>query len=489
MSNLKTAVNGMAWTTVSTVVRSLVSMLQVAILTRFLEKSDFGIVAIATLFIGFIQIFLDLGLSVGIMHKQNTTKKEYSSLFWLNIISGVLLTALLLALSPLIASYYNEPSLTAILSVLSFSMFFSSLGSQHRTIQQKLMRFKTISIVEIIASLTTIIVAVGLAVGGWGVYSLVLSTLYNFAVTNIIFLIIGLKLDNNITLHFSIADTYPYLKIGVYSLGTQILDYLSRELDVIIISTTLGKETLGVYSLCKRLILSLYYAVNPILMKVMTPMLATIQDDIPKLKSIYYRIVESLALVNYPIYGAVAVFSFSILNILYGSSYTDSYRILGLLALYYGYLTTGNPVGALQTALGRTDTGFYWTICRIIIYSVSLYVGSRFGNIEIMLLVIIVVNLLVAPLSWRITIKPLIGGEFWEYFKIGLYPLIGILLFSAPFYFLFAEQACLPICVLAGCTYLLSYLLLLYRYDRDAYVVNLLLSTISKKISHDKNKG
>lgn len=168
MSNLKTAVNGMAWTTVSTVVRSLVSMLQVAILTRFLEKSDFGIVAIATLFIGFIQIFLDLGLSVGIMHKQNTTKKEYSSLFWLNIISGVLLTALLLALSPLIASYYNEPSLTAILSVLSFSMFFSSLGSQHRTIQQKLMRFKTISIVEIIASLTTIIVAVGLAVGGWG---------------------------------------------------------------------------------------------------------------------------------------------------------------------------------------------------------------------------------------------------------------------------------------------------------------------------------
>ena len=488
MSNLKTAVNGMAWTTVSTVVRSLVSMLQVAILTRFLEKSDFGIVAIATLFIGFIQIFLDLGLSVGIMHKQDTTKEEYSSLFWLNIICGLILTVLLIAISPLIATYYHEPTLTTILIVLSFSMFFSSLGSQHRTIQQKLMRFKTISIVEIIASVTTIIVAVVLAVGGWGVYSLVLSTLYNFAVTNIIFLIIGLRLDNNISFHFSIADTYPYLKIGIYSLGTQILDYLSRELDVIIISTTLGKETLGVYSLCKRLILSLYYAINPILMKVMTPMLATIQGNIPKLKSIYYNIVESLALVNYPIYGAIAVFSYAILNVLYGNDYTESYRILGLLALYYGYLTTGNPVGALQTALGRTDTGFYWTICRILIYSVSLYFGSKSGNIEIMLGVIIIVNLLVAPLSWRITIKPLIGGGFWEYFKIGFYPLIGIVLFSAPFYILFSQQANVAICICTGCFYLLLYLLLILRFDRDAYVVNLLSNTILHNFLHEKNK-
>ena len=479
MGNLRTAANGMAWTTASTIIRSLVSMLQVAILTRFLEKSDFGIVAIATLFIGFIQIFLDLGLSVGIMHKQNTTKKEYSSLFWLNIISGLILTALLIMLSPLIASYYDEPVLIRILTVLSFSMFFSSLGSQHRTIQQKLMRFKTISIVEIIASVTTIVVAVVLAIKGWGIYSLVLSTLYNIAVTNVIFLIIGLRLDNNISLHFSIVDTYPYLKIGVFSVGTQILDYLSRELDVIIISSILGKETLGVYSLCKRLILSLYYAVNPILMKVMTPMLATIQEDIIRLKSIYYKIVESLALVNYPIYGAIAIFSSAILNVLYGSDYSESYRILGLLALYYGYLTTGNPVGALQTALGRTDTGFYWTICRIVIYSVSLYVGSSTGNIEIMLIVIVLVNLLVAPIAWRITIKPLIGGAFWEYFKIGFYPLIGILLFSTPFYLILSKQTNLAICLLAGVVYMFIYIVLILRFDRNAFIIKLLLSKIS----------
>ena len=94
MGLLRTTAQGMVWTTISTVIRSFVQLFQVAILTRYLAKSDFGIIAIATLFIGFTQIFIDLGLSSGIMHKQDTNPKQYSSLFLLNILSGVILTTL-----------------------------------------------------------------------------------------------------------------------------------------------------------------------------------------------------------------------------------------------------------------------------------------------------------------------------------------------------------------------------------------------------------
>ena len=88
-------VRGLGWTTASMVVRNIVQLLQIAILTRFLDKSDFGIVAIANLFIGFTSMFLDMGISVGIIHRQNITNKEYSSLFWLNIFFGVVLTSTL----------------------------------------------------------------------------------------------------------------------------------------------------------------------------------------------------------------------------------------------------------------------------------------------------------------------------------------------------------------------------------------------------------
>ena len=104
MGLFKDAANAMAWTTTSTVVRSIVSLLQVSILTSYLPKEDFGIVAICNLFIGFSQIFLDLGISVGILHKQDITKEQYSSLFWLNIIMGILITAALCFASPIVPS-------------------------------------------------------------------------------------------------------------------------------------------------------------------------------------------------------------------------------------------------------------------------------------------------------------------------------------------------------------------------------------------------
>lgn len=470
MGMIKTAAKGVVWTTMSTCVRSIVSLLQVAILTRFLDKADFGIVAIATLFIGFTNIFLDLGLSVGIMHKQDTTPKQYSSLFWINIFCGVSLTAILVISSPLIARYYNEPSLTKVLALLSFSILFSSLGSQHRTVQQKKMRFKFISIVEIITSVSTLILAVLLAVNGFGIYSLVYSTLFNIFFSNITFLIYGILKDRNISFHFCLNDTYPFLKIGIYSLGTQILDYFSREIDIIIISSALGKDILGVYSLCKKLIMAVYNAVNPILMKVMTPILASIQKDKSKVQMVYYNIVHSLAFINYPLYIIIAIFSFAILNVLYGPTYTDAYPILSLLALYYGFLTTGSPVGALQTALGRTDTGFYWTICRILIYFITVSIGTLY-NIETMLFLLIIVNILIGPLSWTITIKPLLQGKFWEYFRLRLLPYLLAITIAIPFFIVTMGRSNIAYCITLGMLYLLIYVVAVLLLYKNTYFV------------------
>ena len=79
MANKK-ILKGLGWSTISSIARNGVHLVQIAILTRFLAKEDFGIIAIATLFIGFTQLFLDMGISTGILHKQNITNKEYSSL-------------------------------------------------------------------------------------------------------------------------------------------------------------------------------------------------------------------------------------------------------------------------------------------------------------------------------------------------------------------------------------------------------------------------
>ena len=316
MSLFSAAIKGVAWSSASTIVRSIVSLLQVSILTRFLDKTEFGIVAICTLFIGFSQIFMDLGFSIGIIHKQDITPQQYSSLFWLNIFSGILITGILYMISPIIAEVYNTPSLTNILSLLSFSILFSSIGNQHRTVQQKLMRFKYISVIEILASLLTLLVAIVLVTNGYGIYSLVYSTLFNILFSNLLFFFIGIYKDRNISFHFILKDTYPFLKLGIFSVGAQVLDYLSREVDVILISVTLGKEILGAYSLCKKLVLSVYSAITPILTKVLAPTFAYIQNDISHVRKIYYDVIETISIINFPIYFLISIFSYGIINFL-----------------------------------------------------------------------------------------------------------------------------------------------------------------------------
>ena len=232
-------VRGLGWTTASTVVRNLVHLLQIAILTRFLDKADFGIVAIAHMFIGFTAMFLDMGISVGIIHRQNITNKEYSSLFWLNIIFGVVLTLGLFLLAPIITAGYHSQDLTNVVQLISFTILLNALGTQQRTYCQKKTYFGRLAVIETVGSLITMTVAIVTAVMGYGVYSLAYSTLTGALFINLTHLIIGLIKDSRLHFHFSIEETIPFLKIGIYQVGAHILDFFTRELDIIIISSQL----------------------------------------------------------------------------------------------------------------------------------------------------------------------------------------------------------------------------------------------------------
>lgn len=480
MSLLKIAAKGLAWTTISTIVRGIVQLLQVAILTRFLAKSDFGLVAIATLFLGFTQIFLDLGISAGILHKQDINSNQYSTLFWLNVFTGIILTILLSLFSPFVAQIYGEPELIKVISILSLTILFSSLGSQHKIVSQKKMRFRSISLIEICSSIFTLILASILAIFGFGIYSLVYSSLFHTAFSSLLFLFLGLNRDCNVSFHFKLSEALPFLKIGVFATGSQILDYIARELDILIISSFLGKEILGLYSLCKKIVLLIFNVVNPIITKVLTPLLAEIQGDKERIKRIYYDIVESLALLNFPIYMLIAIFSYGILNFLYGFQYVDGAIPLTFLAITYGLNTTGNSVGCLQVATGRTDSGFYWTIARIVLNIIAVLLGVKLG-LEGLSLSLLLMTICVNSIFWRITIYPIIGGIYRDYFKRTILLLFVVILYSLPFYFLCNNMTSVVLCVLIGFLYLFLYVIIFSRIYSNAYLVQLIKGKLKDK--------
>lgn len=176
---------GLGWTTISTITTGIVQMLRLSILTRFLSKEAFGIVAILTMVLGLTQVFSDLGFSASVMSQKNLDRKSFLSLYWLQFIVFNLLMVIVMAGAPFIAGHYGEESLEILIPVIMSEMFFLSLGKLYDTILQKHMQFRVIAIRNIVAAFISLIVAVALAWTGCGVYSLVISTVIQAVIVNL----------------------------------------------------------------------------------------------------------------------------------------------------------------------------------------------------------------------------------------------------------------------------------------------------------------
>lgn len=460
-------VNNVKWTSLSAVVNMIAKLAQVAVLARFLVKADFGLVAIALLFISFTEIFMDMGFSSAVLHRQKISRDEYSSLYWFNIFSGVVLFVLLCLCTPLIAAYYAEEELITIISLLALNTVFSSFSRLQRTFQQKKLQFRFISLVEMVASVSMVIVSIVLAYLNFGVYSLVYSTLFYGFFVACVYLTYSIFWEKNVTFHFRFSETKPFLKIGIYQVGSSVLDYFSREMDIVFISSVYSLEILGAYSLCKQLALRVMGVINPIITKVLTPTLALFQDDRKLLKSKYMEVLRMLSVLNFPIYFFMAYASTYILGILYGSSYAEYGLILSILAVNFAFSSIGNPQGALIVAIGRTDAGFYWTIYRIISTYIFLKIGSYF-NIYLFTASILLVNILNIYSEVKFIYQRFIGIKYWEYVGTFKIPLI-ICLLLLPLYFLqdLLVNKYLGISV-AGILFASTYLLscLIWNYDQ-----------------------
>lgn len=461
----KIAASGVKWTTLASVVSSLVKLTQVAILTRYLTKADFGIIAIAILFISFTRIFLDMGLSTAIMHKQQISKNEYSSLFWFNVMTGVFLTVLLMLSAPFIATYYQEDILIPVIQLLSFNVFFSSIGRQSKTIRHKQMNFKFMSIVDNIAAILALVLVIVLAMNDFGVYSLVYSTMFEIIVSNTIYLLHGIYEDKNISSHFKFNETKSYLKIGVYQLGSAILDYFAREIDVFLISTAFGKETLGAYSLCKRIVQMLYAVITPVLLKVATPILATLQESKEGMSKAFVKMLNIVSLINFPIFTLVALLSPVILKIVYGDSYVEYSFILTILAGVYAITAAAGSVSSVQIALGRTDIGLYWTIYRIISNAIVLYIGSLFSP-EIMVILLLASAVINLWPFWRIQVKIMLHIRFREFLKPMVFPsIISLILMLTLYAFIGSER--IVSAVIVGFIFVLLYIASVYVFKKE----------------------
>ena len=415
MSLRAKTLSGVKWTTVSTIIVTLIQLLQLSILARFLAPTDFGLMAIVMVVIGFSQAFLDMGISNAIIHKQTITSEQLSTLYWLNIFAGFVLFFLVFVASPLVSIFYSEPELSKLIILVGLTFLIQPFGQQFMVLWQKEMRFAEMSKIDIATKLLSLVVSVVFAYLGYGVYALVYGTLAAVTLQTILFVSMGMK-EHRPRRLFRWGDVHDFIGFGAYQMGERTVNYFNSQIDVILIGKLLGTEALGVYNIAKQLIMRPSQIANPVITKVTFPAMSKVQNDTATLKRVYLQTLNYLSSFNFWVYTMMIVLAPEIVFYLFGGKWMAAVPLVQILSLYGAVRSTGNPIGSLLLAKGKANLGFYWNLGLLFYIPVGIIFASHWGLIGVAWMLVVLQASLVIPV-WFCLTKPLCDLKLGEYCK------------------------------------------------------------------------
>lgn len=407
------ALSGIKWNSVAKITTDLLSVVQLMIVARYIDKADFGTMSIIHVVLGMVGMFTDLGMYAAMMHKQNITNDQYNSIYWFNWILNASIFVLVCLVAYPVALFYNDVNLTHLICLAALGILLAPFGKIFHTIKQKNLEFSFISKVGIIGNLLVFLTTVLFCLLGWGIYALIFPILIRGIFTAIVFSVAGRK-QFKVQFHFNMAEIKDFFKIGIYDTGAQLMDYVSYKIDVILVGRLFGLEVLGLYNMGKELAMKTMKMINPIINSVATPILAKLQNEPDKIKLNYSRILSLIGFINIPILIALSIFSEEVVNIFFSEKYINAATFVRILAFWGIFASIGNPAGTLAVAKGRTDIQFKWTIVRFICAPITIYIASFF-EVEAIAYSQVILQIFFFFIYWYMMIWPLSGLNIFEY--------------------------------------------------------------------------
>ena len=158
---------------VAQIINFIVRLGSLMILARLLDPADFGLVGMVTAFTGVLNLFRDFGLSSAAVQRTNVTDEQFSTLFWINVLVGLVLGIVAVIMAPAMVSFYHEPRLFRVTLVLALGFLFNAAGVQHTALLQRQMRFTALAMINTIGLVAGTLVAIAGAKAGYGYWALV----------------------------------------------------------------------------------------------------------------------------------------------------------------------------------------------------------------------------------------------------------------------------------------------------------------------------
>jgi len=368
--------SGIFYTFIFRYAQYAIQLVTSAILARLLTPEEFGVVAIINVFVLFFLILSTFGLGTAVIQRQNLSPQNIHSLFIVTIIFGIGFSLIFFASAPIISSLFNNNEYNKITRLLSVSMFFNTVNSIPYSIMMKEKKFKTIGIVSFWVGIITGIIAVILALYGFSYYSLVYkSILESILVFSIYFRLSKIKIFKRV----SFKIFFEVFSYSAFQLLYNVVAYLSKNLDILIIGKYLGASRLGLYDRAYRL-LSTVNGLTLVFSPVIHPVLSAHQKDWDLIFNVFKKITKYLFLLGLPLSVFLHFSSKEIILILYGGQWLKSVPVFEFLSMIIWIQIILSSTYSFFQVLGKTSYLLLTGLVFLLSIFIAVYVGVFINN-------------------------------------------------------------------------------------------------------------
>lgn len=361
-----------AWKMVEALSTKGVSLIVSVVLARLLLPEDYGVIALAGIFINLATFVVQGGLTTALVRKEDVDDVDYSNAFFFCMAVAAACYGVFFVAAPDIAAFYDEPLLTSVLRVQMLSLFLCALGAVRNAIITRQFRFQALCIANLVANIISGIAGIILAYKGFGVWALVFQTLIRDGACAVL-LCFAVKWK------LTFAVSFPRIKVlfsaSSWILGASLLDFLGNNFSYMLYGKCYSTETLGYHTkgnqLPELVCLHTFGAISSVLL----PTMVGFQSDRERLKLVTRKMVALSSFVIFPMMGGIAVVGKEAVSVLFTDKWLPCVPILWAASLYFAVNIFRQINSQLIYAVGKASTATRVEAIRFVVLLTCSFLG------------------------------------------------------------------------------------------------------------------
>jgi O-antigen/teichoic acid export membrane protein len=381
--NLKQKVmSGLRWTAGAKFLGQLITWGITLVIIRLLTPADYGLLALASVFVAFLVMLNELGLGAAVVYRRDLSYDTLRSLFGLLIFVSVFLFIVMAIAAPFIAKFYDEPRLVPLVQVLALQFLLMGFTVLPQSLLLQKMQFRKIAIIDFISAILGSITTLALVLIGYGVWALVWGNIMIRIVS-----MIGLNIISPFICfpRINMNGVKVLLSFSGYVTLSRILWYFYSRADILIIGKVLGKEHLGFYAVGLYIASLPMEKVSGIINQVAFPAFSSLQTDPGMSGQHFLKAVRVMSFFAFPVLWGISSIAPEFVAIFLGPKWIDAVLPLQIISLVIPLRMVSNLMNPAALGAGRADISFQNSLVAFILMPIAFVIGSFWGILGICL--------------------------------------------------------------------------------------------------------